>query len=290
MLAAIATLLLAVGATPVPKVTGPIPVTADSYPFMASNKSTPAFDLSKVGYIEEEYFVSGTANVYDWAADGTVSVKTPNAPYTARIIVRRPVTRFSGTVIVEIPLYSARRFDWPMMWGLSHDNIIDRGDAWVGITMPGASDGLKKFNPARYANVSFANPAPGAPCPGAQNNAAPAIEDGLRWDVISQVGALIKGDPMRAQNLFLTGADVATYANAIHANLANGKPVYDGYLIRAPFTMGRINPCSAAPAANDPRQAIKNVGAPVIEVVAQGEIIGGTYASRRADSDEPSDR
>src|SRR6476646_9292533 len=77
MLAAIATLLFAVGATPVPKATGPIPVTADSYPFMAANKSTPAFDLSKVGYVEEEYIVSGVANVYDWAADGAINVKTP---------------------------------------------------------------------------------------------------------------------------------------------------------------------------------------------------------------------
>ena len=65
----------------------------------ASNKSTPAFDLSKVGYVEEEFLVSGNANVYDWAADGTVSVKTPNAPYTTRVLVRRPSTRFSGTVV-----------------------------------------------------------------------------------------------------------------------------------------------------------------------------------------------
>jgi hypothetical protein len=35
---------------------------------------------------------------------------------------------------------------------------------------------------------------------------------------------------------------------------------------------------------------IKNVGVPVIAVAAQGEIIGGTYASRRDDSDETNDR
>jgi len=205
-------------------------------------------------------------------------------------LVRRPAARFSGTVIVEL-LFPARRFDWSMMWCFSHDSIIERGDAWVGITLPNASDGLKKFNPARYANVSFANPAPG-PCAGAQNTAVSPIEDGLRWDVISQVGALLKGDRMRAQYLFLTtqGADVATYANAIHANLENGKPVYDGYLLKAPFTMARINQCAAAPAANDPRQIVKNVGVPVIAVAAQGEIIGGTYAARRADSDESNDR
>src|SRR6185436_17695013 len=83
---------------------------------------------------------------------------------------------------------------------------------------------------------------------------------------------------------------VSTYANAIHANLQNGKPVYDGYLLKAGFTMGRINQCAPTPAANDPRQIIKNVGAPVIAVAAQGEVIGGTYASRRDDSDAPNDR
>ncbi len=290
MLAAIATLLLAVGATPVPKVTGPIPVTPDSYPFMAANKSTPAFDLTKAGYVEEEYLVSGNANVYDWAADGSMTVKTPNAPYTTRILVRRPATGFSGNVVVEL-LFPARRFDWSMMWGFSHDYIIDHKDAWVGITLPNAADGLKKFNSTRYANVSFANPS-STPCAGAQNNAVPPSEDGLRWDAISQIGALLKGDLLRAQSLFLTtqGADVATYANAIHANLQNGKPVYDGYLLKAPFTMARINQCAPAVAANDPRQTIKNVGVPVIAVAAQGEIIGGTFASRREDSDEQNDR
>jgi hypothetical protein len=97
---------------------------------------------------------------------------------------------------------------------------------------------------------------------------------------------------MRAQYLFLTtqGADVATYANAIHANLQSGKPVYDGYLLKAGFGMGRISQCAPAPAANDPRQMVKNVGVPVIAVTAQGEVIGGTYAVRRDDSDEPNDR
>jgi hypothetical protein len=290
MLAVMATLLLAVSATPVPKATGPIPVTAGSYPFMAANKSTPAMDLSKAGYIEEEFLVSGAANVYDWAADGAVTVKTENAPYTTRILVRRPSSGFSGNVIVEL-LFPARRFDWSMMWGFSHNYIIDHKDAWVGITIPNAADGLKKFNPTRYANISFANPAPNSPCPGAQNNAAAPMEDGLRWDVISQVGALLKSDFLRAQYLFLTtqGADVATYANAIHANLQNGKPVYDGYLLKAPFTMTRLNQCAAAPAPNDPRQIVKNVGVPVIEVTAQGEIIGGTYAVRRDDSDDAKD-
>src|SRR4029079_355669 len=174
-------------------------------------------------------------------------VKTEKAPYGTRILVRRPANpaRFSGAVVVE-PLGAARRFDWALMFGYLNAHILERGDAWVGITLPASSDGLKKFNPSRYASVSFAHPAPSAPCPGAQNNAAAAVEDGLRWDMISQVGALLKSDVMRAQYLLLTtqGGDVATYANAIHATLQNGKPVYDGYLLKAPFTMARISQCA----------------------------------------------
>ena len=75
---------------PVPKVTGPIPVTADSYPLMAAGTLQDPVDLPRLGYVEEEFFVSGTANVYDWAPDGALTVKTPNAPYTTRILVRRP--------------------------------------------------------------------------------------------------------------------------------------------------------------------------------------------------------
>src|SRR5207249_3853663 len=130
--------------TAIPKVTGPIPVTADSVPFLAESKNLQPIDLPKHGYVEEEFIVSGTANVYDWAADGTVSVKTPNAPYGTRILVRRPAdpARFSGTVIFE-PLFAARRFDWPMMWGYSHDYIVESGAAWVGVTLPVSVDGLK---------------------------------------------------------------------------------------------------------------------------------------------------
>ena len=69
-----------VSATPIPKLTGPIPVTADSFPFLAANRVFQPLDLQKAGYVEEEFIVSGTANVYDWAADGSLTVKTPNAP------------------------------------------------------------------------------------------------------------------------------------------------------------------------------------------------------------------
>src|SRR6516162_10897005 len=86
---------------PVPKIT-PLPVTADAYPLNTASHDLQSLDLAKLGYTETEFIVSGNANVYDWAADGSLTVKTPNAPYANRILVRHPSnpSRFSGTVVV----------------------------------------------------------------------------------------------------------------------------------------------------------------------------------------------
>ena len=67
--------------TPIPHVTGPLPVSATSYPFGAADHQLVPQDLRKHGYVDEEYLVSGTANVYDWPATGPAVVRTPNAPY-----------------------------------------------------------------------------------------------------------------------------------------------------------------------------------------------------------------
>ena len=57
-----------------------MPVTADSRPMLASPQTLHPVDSSKAGYVEEEFILSGTANVYDWAPDGTLTVKTADAP------------------------------------------------------------------------------------------------------------------------------------------------------------------------------------------------------------------
>ena len=278
--------------------TGPIPVTATSRPFLDSGHVFEPIDLAKAGYVEEEFLVSGTANVYDWAADGSVSVRTPAAPYTTRILVRRPADarRFSGAVLVEL-MYTPRRWDWPMMWGYMRDALIARGDAWVGITMPGAIGGLQKFDPVRYRSLSFTNPSQTA-CAGSPSPAP--IEDGLKWDAISQVGALLKSgsatSPFRGMGmpaLYLTvqGGDLTTYMNAFHrrARVAQSRPVFDGYLARAPFAATRINQCAPAPAAGDPRHMHGKLDVPVIAVTTQGDL-ANTIALRRDDGDAANDR
>lgn len=106
------------GATPVPVVVGPLPVTAESYPYTMATTLLEPMDLSRIGYVEEEFFVSGSANIYDWAPNGDLTVSIPNAPYTTRLLVRRPSdpARFSGNVIVEI-MHAPFGQDFGLMWG-----------------------------------------------------------------------------------------------------------------------------------------------------------------------------
>src|SRR2546423_910406 len=94
-----------VGATavPTPTVTGPIAATAPGdaghdYPFYAS-----AFDLKPRGYVEEEFFIEGTANRYTTPPQATGAVVDERHPYKTRLVVRRPSTaaRFNGTVLME---------------------------------------------------------------------------------------------------------------------------------------------------------------------------------------------
>jgi hypothetical protein len=206
---------------------------------LAAHRVQAKVDLPKLGYVEEEFVVSGSANVYDWQPAGSIVAKKSNAPYTTRILVRRPANpaRFSGTVILE-PFENTRSYDWSFLWSTSHEYFTERGDAWVGVTHnPQAVDAIKKINPARYASLSLANPKPDEVC-GPANAKSPA-EAGLKFDMLSQVGALLKSangpiQGSRVQYIYGTShtGEIVTYMNAVHssAKLADGKPVFDGYL------------------------------------------------------------
>ncbi len=298
---------------PVPRFTGPVPVTDASHPYMMASELLEPLDLAAIGYVEEEYFVSGMANVYDWAANRDLTVKTARAPYTTRILVRRPsdAARFSGNAIVEV-MHAPWGQDFGLIFGWSYEGMIERGDAWIGVTsFPSATVALKKFDPARYATISFANPVPVDECEEVSNRAAgtrplaafnnhPSMEDGLRWDMFSQIAALLKSDvpnrPLAAltvRNVFMTAQDtiILTYLNAIHhhANLASGRPVYDGYVVKGYVRPARIRRCAPNITDGDGRIIIQNVNVPVIQLQMEGDF-PNSAASRRADSDAPNDR
>jgi hypothetical protein len=293
--------------TPIPAVSAPIPVTAASHPFGGAQFQLRPQNLAREGYVETEHLVSGKANVYTWTQPGPATVRTPNAPYTTRILVRRPkrANDFSGNVIVEM-LNPSNLFDLNIGWGLAHKQIMRRGDAWVGITAkPIAVDALKSFDPQRYGGLSWANPLPlsdPANCTTVAADSARTTENGLVWDINSQVGKWLESDarsnPLRGTVRRLygfgysqTGSFLTTYVNAIHPLdvRRNGGPIYDGYIVQVSGGATPINQCEPAIPVGDPRRVIRNAGVPVIKAMSQSDYLNAR-PSWREDSDAPADR
>jgi hypothetical protein len=290
-----------------PAVTGPIPVTASSEPFNASSTQNVSVDLAKLGYVEEEYFVSGKANVYQYGSNYSVQVKTAGAPYTTRILIRRPVDprRFSGNVIVE-PLNPSFNFDLPIMWAYSHDYFMRHGDIYVGITIKAvAIRALKTFDPQRYAPLSMANPLPTSETcssPGwTPFLSFPHSEDGLVWDIITQVGVLLRSksaqNPLKNYNVqYLyatgqsqTGSYVNSYVQDFHpsAKLPDGRHVYDGFVVNSSGRLIPMNQCATRLTVDDPHSVVHS-DVPFIQIFTQTDVVD--YAmQRRPDSDAAGD-
>lgn len=292
---------------PVPDLQGAVAGSATSHAFSAAAHQSIPLDLSAIGYVEEEFLVSGRARVFDWPQAGGPLV-LGEGPYTTRILVRRPARaeRFSGTVIVE-PMNPSADMDLPIMWAQSYQYFISRGHAWVGITIkPNTIRALKLFDPQRYASVSMPNPRSGVCAAEAINPVSrpttTADETGLAWDILGQVGAWLKsgqgskvfGGPVARS--YMTGQSQSagyarTYATvfARQASAADGGPLYDGFLYAgSPPWQVPLNQCRAPLAEGDARLLTGAAGVPVMELFAQGDI-GTNIASRRPDSDAAPD-
>jgi hypothetical protein len=297
-------------------VTGPLPVSAESYPFGAADHQLVPQDLSKEGYVEEEFLVNGTANVYSWPEPGPAVVQTPDAPYTTRVLVRRPAKRrhFSGNVVVEM-LNPSNLFDLNIGWAVAYRQMVDNGDAWVGITAkPIAVDALKNFDAARYSALSFANPLPlddPGNCTDVPSDSSRTTENGLIWDIYSQVGAWLKSraasNPLTYRNrsskvehaygfgYSQTGGFLVNYINGVHPLVveSDGESIYDAYIVAvaggAFAGAYPMNQCEPRPPTDDPRRQFEDVGVPVFRMMSQSDYLFG-IGSRRPDSDEPGDR
>ena len=302
------------GAREVPAVTGPIPDdTAANHPFDAAAFQAVPIDLAARGYREDEYFVSGTANVYQYddvtdPLDTSVKVLR-SGPYTNRILVRRPTdpSRFSGNVVVEL-LNATNNYDLPVFWSYDHDYFLSRGDVWIGITSkPVTIAGLKTFNPARYAPLSWANPNPDetdASCPTLYTvvgGASHATEDGLLYDVLSQTASLVRSADARnplhgyavkavyAAGYSQSAIDLVGYINAVTPRI-KGAAIFDGYLVGSGFGIqAPLDQCSPAPAAGDPRNVLRSRNAAIVATQSQTDYRDARQAYR-ADSDAADDR
>src|SRR5215831_12150750 len=127
LLATLFTLVLVSGVSaevPTPTIEGPI--TGPGSVFLQST----SFDLGQVGYMEEEYFISGPASAYTntgpFGLDGLWSVTPGNtAPYKTRIVVYRPIDpqKFNGTAVFEW-LNVTVGIDTAVDWTFAHTELI----------------------------------------------------------------------------------------------------------------------------------------------------------------------
>ncbi len=220
---------------------GAVPVTAGAY------------DLTGLGYSEQEFALAGTAQSYRLTGkrgpDGRWAVQPADeASFTTRVLLRRPAADadFSGTVVVEW-LNVSGGLDAAPDWMLAHTHLLRRGHAWAGISAQragieggGMVEGLhlKVAHPHRYAALSH---------PG----------DAWSFDIFSQAGralqaGLLPAGPDREPPRLLasghsqSGAFLVTYVNAVDPLAA----VFDGFLVHGRTGAGAALDTGFSPGAS----------------------------------------
>ncbi len=170
------------------------------------------FDLAPFGFVEEEFFVTGTATTLDG---------TSPMPYTTRIIVRRPKSAeaFNGTVLQEwfnVSLQHDVDVDW-----ISHVNeLLHGGYAYVGVSAQPPPQPLTTFDPVRYSAMNH---------PG----------DDYAEDIFTQVAKTLKVTgtvnplgPLNAKRVIATG--MSQSADRLHNYIKIpdlAARIFDGFLI-----------------------------------------------------------
>ena len=223
------------GQASTPKLSGPVTGGKFGAPFTAMPKSLQ----DEYGYVEEEFFIEGSATAYAGAlpADGLWSLQpATSAAFKTRFVVRRPkdAARFSGAVLVEwFNVTGGVDADADFRW--MYREILRAGDVYVGVsaqrvgvegggfTLPGLGGiPLKSADPARYGALVH---------PG----------DQYSYDIFSQVGRALRSptgpDPLHGlqpKQLIAAGesqsaARMLSYVNGVHPR----DHVYDGFLIHS---------------------------------------------------------
>ena len=265
----------ALAGVPVPQISGPV-VASDvpgspghNYSFFSSNH-----DLAQHGYVEEEFFVRGTANAYSIAdplKDGARA--SDGRPYTTRVVVRRPADpkRFNGTVVVE--WYNVtNQFDAENLWFFDWEHMLRAGYVWVGVSAQTVGvAALKKFSPARYGDLDVGKTvSAGAGAP------AGADADALSYDIFSQVGEALKHpanvdmlNGLKAKLLLAAGESqsanrLASYVNSINPSAR----VYDGFLLLS--SLGR--------------RIREDLPVPVMKISTEFDTLNGEAANEQPDT------
>ena len=243
--------------------------------------------IAESGYVEDEYVIAGTADLFGYDADWKPVVEQASLPFVTRVLVRRPAdpARASGAVVVE-PLHPSG--DMASAWPRLGRMLTREGWCWVGVTQDVVGlAATKAGDEARYAELDIP-------------------DAGLGFDIVAQVASWLRSgevDGLVLDQLFMTGASyTGTFQRVflgegfhLRARRPDGGPAIDGYLIQisaGAFLLGGYNPLSrrsGRPPADHPQRIIQPRDVPVIELLSENEA-ETNVASRRDDSDAADDR
>ena len=222
-------------------------------------------DLAAAGYVEEELRASGTARSYAEHAP---------AAYATRVVVRRPESGGSGTLVVEWLNVSSGQDAGPD-WTYLAAEIVRRGHTWAGVSAQHvgveggpaavsagvALQGLRDLDPERYADLAH---------PG----------DAYSYDIYSQVARGLAAD-LGASCVLAVGESQSAYALTTYANVAQSDAgVFDGLLVHSrggaalPLGVPGRGIDLAERMGGEPVPIRSDLGVPVIVVQTETDLFG----------------
>jgi len=179
-------------------------------------------DIGEVGYIEEEFFIEGTAQRYEpigeLGKDGGWTIEAVSAePYKTRFIVRRPADAadFNGTVVIEWANVSGG-FEMSFM---DSPGLYEEGFAYVAASVQynglyGFAEnpkGLTVWDSARYGSLNIADDALSYDI---FTQIARAVGKNRAQDGIDPMGGLVV-DKVFGVGESQSGSRILSYANGV---------------------------------------------------------------------------
>ena len=221
-------------AVPAAQIVGPIAADPAGSGSRNAIHSASAIELTAHGYVEEEFFIEGSANTYALDPEqpmADAAVESEGHRYRTRLVVRRPRAEdFNGVVLVEW-MNVTGGVDKDIDWWQSGAHLVANGYAYVFVSAQQMGiDNITAWSPERYAGLDATHD-------GMVKN------DASSYDIFSAVAKAVvrEGEAargidilsgLRARQILATGhsqsaSRLAVYLNSIHPL----DPVFDGVIV-----------------------------------------------------------
>ena len=142
-------------AVPEAVINGPIPLDPQGHPSLNMIYSSSAIELASRGFIEEEFFIEGSANRYSNSEMENSTIVDSGHRYKTRLIVRRPesAAQFNGVVVVEWINVTGGP-DKDIDWWQSGEHFIRNGYAYVAVSAQQMGiDTMQTWSSQRYSSL-----------------------------------------------------------------------------------------------------------------------------------------